>query len=141
MVFTRDIRSWVTGGGLLLIVATSVDCASLGGAGDLATVQPPRTITLPCGDTYIRIPFEQHVILEIPPNDCWSAWAALPDQVTRVHVNSDGVLDAQVAFADGKTTSYADLLPTRRVPDMEHATGMRYRNKQKGVARVEIILQ
>jgi hypothetical protein len=133
------ISRWIVVSGGLLVISAGFGCAS--GGGDIAVLQTPRVITLACGEQYVWIPFERTAVLEVLPNDCWSDWAAIPHQAKATHFHADGVLDAQLTFPDGKTASYSDLLPTRRVPDMEHATGVRYRNKQKRAVRVELVLE
>ena len=79
--------------------------------------------------------------LEIPASDCWTDWAAIPAEVRGVSLRPQATLDVQLAFADGKTASYSDVAPTRRLPDVERATGVRYRNRQKKTVRVDLALR
>ena len=131
-------------GALLFLAAcaltTASGCASMGG-GDMAVLRTPRTISLPCGEQYVWIPFEQTVFLEVAPADCWTVWATLPAEAQGAAFQPDGVLDVQLAFPDGKTTSHTDIAPTQRLPDAERATGVRYRNRQKRPVRIEVTLR
>src|SRR5215471_1328930 len=100
------LSRWTAVAGGLLVGAASVGCASLGAGGDITVLQTPRVITLACGEEYIWIPFERTVVLEVLPTDCWSDWAAIPDQAKGTNFHADGILDAQLTFPDGKTVSY-----------------------------------
>jgi hypothetical protein len=119
-------------------LATAVGCASLGG---LNARDTPTTMALACGEQYVWIPAEERVVLEIPAGNCWSHWATVPQEATSLALRPDGVLDVQLAFADGTTVSYTDVAPTRRMPDVERATGVRYRNRQARAVRVEVVLE
>jgi hypothetical protein len=111
------------------------------GGGDVAVSATPRIVSLGCGEQYVWIPFEQHVAIDVPASDCWTDWAAIPTQARGSSFRPQGVLDVQLAFGDGRTASYADDAPTRRHPDAERATGVRYRKHNKRPVRVEIGLR
>jgi hypothetical protein len=118
----------------------SAACASMGGS-EVTIPTTRSTVTLKCGDQYVWVPFEQTVLLEVPASDCWTDWATIPQQARGVSFRPEGVLDVQFAFPDGKTASFSDIAPTRRLPDSERATGVRYRNRQGRPVRVEVTLR
>jgi hypothetical protein len=122
------------------VLAMLPGCASMGGA-EMTALRTPRTISLACGEQYVWIPFEQNLFLDVPATDCWTTWATIPAEARGVSFQPDGVLDVQLAFADGKSASFTEVAPTRRLPDVERATGVRYRNRQTRVVRVELVLR
>ena len=117
-------------------------CATMGGAAAPSlALYPPRELDAACGDRYKWLPFERLIIIAVPPTACWSDWLAVPRNASGVDFRPDGVLDIQVAGATGEISLQEAAVPFARVPALERAVAVRYRNRQSRPVLVEIELR
>ena len=124
------------------VMAGAAACASITSSEvTAAAVYPPRQLRPECGERYVWLPFERIIVLAIPATSCWSDWLALPPAATRVDFRADGVLDVQVSGPKGDISVHEAVIPVARIPDLERAAAIRYRNRQSRPVTVEIDLK
>ena len=129
--------------GVTAACALGLGCASGGlfGGSNAHVVEPPKTITVQCGETYEWLPFDQTIVLEVPARNCWSTWMLIPHEAGGVDFRARGIVDVQYAFANGRKMTLVDQDPTKYEAYQDKITGVRYRNHGSQPVRIEVVLR